>query len=785
MKRYWRCSLVMAVVIVTFGLLGGPPPVQAQTDAARQAELRRLYDDDAQFEQLSGAARSILERIFGRKSGPAVAPVPPSSPTPSEPSGTPLSPATVFVNNPAADTTSADTQSETAVIAFGSTVVSSFNDSESGVGGATKFTGYARSTDGGATFTDLGSLPTTAGGDGGDPVLTRNNSTGRLFMVTLVNNFNTTVGLQCWRSDDNGVTWMAPVNCAPGAGLIQDKPWIVVDNFAGSGQGNVYVAWRDFSGSPGLRFARSTDGGATFGPSPGTSLWPFGQGANVVVGPDHSVYVFSWQFPSSGTCDVVNNPETIQVRKSTDQGVTFAPAVTVANDLNTCGNNGDLALAGALRTNTFPQAAVNPVTGQIYVAYNRIFNPAGNPQDTDIRLRRSQDGGATWTSFLNPGFSSLTDWSPSIAIDSGGQRMMVSWYKKPSDGTITGNIINRTGKFVDLTTFNLLGSDFNITTAPFPIVVNQDPNVISTYMGDYDQAAADSGFFYQTWGDNLGASSTHAHQPDVRFSKYYVNAAAGTTLAAVLPLSRSVQVGGAQATAFALILNTGSAVAANCQPAAPSSPPANLGAFTYQTTTAANALSGTANTPANIAPGAFQNYVFGFAPTGPIAETSLAMQFICDNVANAPQTPGVNNFFIVAEAGPVPDTIALISTISGDGVVRIASSSSTQLFAIGTSNVGGATGSIVVSADTGGVALPLTLTVCETTGGSVCLASPAPTVTVNYLAGTNRSFAFFAQASGSIAFDPANSRVFPRLKQSGVTRGATSAAVCTMPNAGC
>jgi hypothetical protein len=65
------------------------------------------------------------------------------------------------------------------------------------------------------------------------------------------------------------------------------------------------------------------------------------------------------------------------------------------------------------------------------------------------------------------------------------------------------------------------------------------------------------------------------------------------------------------------------------------------------------------------------------------------------------------------------------------------------------------------------------------------LANPTPTVTVNYLTGTNRSFAFFAQASGSIAFDPANNRVFARLRQSSVTRGATSAAVCTVPNAGC
>jgi hypothetical protein len=151
----------------------------------------------------------------------------------------------------------------------------------------------------------------------------------------------------------------------------------------------------------------------------------------------------------------------------------------------------------------------------------------------------------------------------------------------------------------------------------------------------------------------------------------------------------------------------------------------------------------------------------------------------------APQTPGVNNFFIVADTAPVPDTIALMASVSGDGVVRIPGSGGMRLFAIGTSNVG-ATGTIVVSGDTGGVPLPLTLTVCETnTATGACLAPPTPTVTVNYAAGTNRSFAFFAQASGSIPFDPATNRVFARLTQSGVLRGATSAAVCTTPNAGC
>ncbi len=257
-----------------------------------------------------------------------------------------------------------------------------------------------------------------------------------------------------------------------------------------------------------------------------------------------------------------------------------------------------------------------------------------------------------------------------------------------------------------------------------------------------------------------------------------------TTVAAVLPLSRSVQVGGASATAFAAIINPASTTALNCAPAPPSTPPAGLGTFTYQTTTPGNLLTGTPNTPANISPGVVQNYVFGFSPTAAIPQTSLAMRFLCDNTAPAAQTPGVNNFFVVADTSPVPDTIALMATVSGDGIVRIPGSGAIQLFAIGTSNVG-ATGSLVVSGDTGGVTLPLTLTVCETTGGSTCLAPPTPTVTVIYAAGTNRSFAFFAQASGSIPFDPAANRVFAQLTQAGVLRGATSAAVCTTPNAGC
>src|SRR5438128_1379710 len=68
--------------------------------------------------------------------------------------------ANVLVNNPAADTGSNDTQSETSLVLAGPTVVVAYNDSGSNVSN-NKFTGFARSADGGATFADMGTLPTS------------------------------------------------------------------------------------------------------------------------------------------------------------------------------------------------------------------------------------------------------------------------------------------------------------------------------------------------------------------------------------------------------------------------------------------------------------------------------------------------------------------------------------------------------------------------------------------------------------------------------------------------
>ena len=78
------------------------------------------------------------------------------------------------VNNPGADSTAQDTQSETSVAANGANVVVAFNDSGSFLGGQNSFTGFANSTNSGAAFTDRGRLAPSGLGDAGDPNLAIN-----------------------------------------------------------------------------------------------------------------------------------------------------------------------------------------------------------------------------------------------------------------------------------------------------------------------------------------------------------------------------------------------------------------------------------------------------------------------------------------------------------------------------------------------------------------------------------------------------------------------------------
>ncbi len=400
-----------------------------------------------------------------------------------------------LVNNNIGSTGSAYfTQSESDIIAFGSNVVIGFNDSGSYNGG-NHFTGFSYSTDGGATFIDGGTLPTSSGGDAGDPVLAQNENTGRIYLATL--GFSAG-NLQVFYSDNNGVTWSAPVNGTPGRSS-EDKEWLAVDNFSGSGNGNVYLMTRSFASSGGIYMYRSTDNGTTFTPNGGVLIFGGGQGAFPVVGPDHSVYAFYY-----------NGSTGLAVRKSTDQGVTFGSAVTIFNGLTGVPGLGDLGLVGirngtstasAFRSNQFPHVVVNPLNGNLYLTFN---NKGQGSDKADIFMVTSTDGGASWSTpptKVNDDVTTTDQWQPTIAITPDGQNLGIFYYSRQEDAA--NNLFKFYGRLATIT-----GS--TVTFSPgFPISdvaslpeFGRDSPVVTTYMGDYTHAVATPTGFHVCWSDN-------------------------------------------------------------------------------------------------------------------------------------------------------------------------------------------------------------------------------------------------------------------------------------------
>lgn len=477
----------------------------------------------------------------------------------------------VLVNNPALDTTAQDTQSETAIVlGAGSNIVVAYNDD--GVFSVANLarTGHSMSANGGATFADQGSLPLNH--DQGDPVLARSSKTGTIFLSTggvdsayvnptppppivLVGSEQVNV----FRSTNNGAAFNNPVNGTPGfvANVdTMDKPWIAVDNFPGPGYGNVYLATFHQSGVyPAWNFdillSRSTDDGLTWGPSGGTvitstNVQPTFEGPNVAVGPDHAVYV-SWYDDTKGLFNSFNAE--ILMRKSIDQGVKFSDPVTVTG-LRTPYLNGDLLLTDSsgriFRSNAFPQAAVNPVTGDIYVAYDdraknnwrSSYSTTGGPatDKANIYFTQSRDGGQKWSTpvQVNDDLTNNDQWFPALAVTPDGSHVGLFWYDRRLDSA--DNLIDRFGAIGTVSGHTVsFGANFRITDVSFPPAFGQEPGVFPPYMGDYDQAVADNDYFYTTWGDNRLADAFHANQPDVRLAKVPVDWLATNPLSATNP----------------------------------------------------------------------------------------------------------------------------------------------------------------------------------------------------------------------------------------------------------
>lgn len=253
---------------------------------------------------------------------------------------------------------------------------------------------------------------------------------------------------------------------------------------------------------------------------------------------------------------------------------------------------------------------------------------------------------------------------------------------------------------------------------------------------------------------------------------------ATTLVSAVLPQSRSVQVG-ATATAFATVINTAASTASGCSIVPATTLPAT---FVYQTTNPqTNALSGSPNTPVNI-PGnnGAQSFLIAVKPTAAFAPIETTFNFACTGVAAAPIFSGLNTLLVSASTTPTPDLVALAATTQNDGIVHLAGSPAQGAFAVATVNVGSSS-AITVTANTGTASLPLSISLCQTNPQSgQCLQPPSATVTTTIGANATPTFAIFVSASSSVPFSPADNRILVTFADStNAIRGETSVAVLT------
>jgi hypothetical protein len=341
-------------------------------------------------------------------------------------------------------------------------LITSFQDQ--GVVNAANFSGDYRVDDTG-TATTIQWTPTIARASNGDVYVAWYDTRG---------GFGS--GMYFAKSTDGGKTFSKNV-------LVNDSTtftytvfihnkYMAVDNSGGANDGNIYIAWEDLRNDPFMNrdydiyFARSTDGGNTFG-------------TNIRIGNDTGTYPQvrpSMVVDNTGTIYTVwtdlqdtknpNSPDlNLYFSKSTNGGITFSNNIRV--------DDGGKSMAEG------PAIAVNE-TGVIYVAWHDTRNV-----NADIYVSKSTNGGTSFgtsTRVTDTSFATNNRLSfPSIITS--GSNVYVTW----------GD--NQSGNWDIRMAYSTNGG----TTWSTPIKVNDDIGSSEQYYPDI--AIDKNNTIYVAWQD--------------------------------------------------------------------------------------------------------------------------------------------------------------------------------------------------------------------------------------------------------------------------------------------
>jgi hypothetical protein len=325
------------------------------------------------------------------------------------------------------------TEVEPDTFGFRSTILAVFQVGRFFDGGSSDI-GYARSTNGGASWDTSSFLPGltfNAGPFGGpdspyervsDPSVAFDAKHGT-WLVSSIPLLPSLVVPTVFvsRSTDGGATFRNPVKIPPPPSSVDlDKNWTVCDNHPESRfYGNCYTEFDNFGQGDLEYMSTSSDGGKTWRAPVTPAGGVFGLGGQPVVQPSGTVIV-----PFESTSG------TIAAFRSTDGGATWSTEATIATIRFH-------SVAGGLRTSPLPSAEID-AGGRVYVAWEDCrFEPGCNAND--IVLSSSRDGvnwGAVRRIPINAVGSGVDHFIPGLAVDPStrgeGAHLALTYYYYPN-----------------------------------------------------------------------------------------------------------------------------------------------------------------------------------------------------------------------------------------------------------------------------------------------------------------------------------------------------------------
>jgi hypothetical protein len=417
------------------------------------------------------------------------------------------------------------TQSETSTARCGNTVVVGYNDSGSvfetpyfftGLGGQS-FSGSSYSTNGGASFTDIGPInpgPNTYNFLGGDPMV--NCADANTFYFSQIfdyydSSLNPYVAIALNTSTDGGKSWGDPVAAISKSGYYHslDKPWSTIDP---SNHKRIFVSYTDFDytfSSAGcgakvrtaIEFVESNDGGVTWSATPNVAIEVCGnaavQGSQMAVSSKGTLYI-SWVNLGS---NFPLGPRAIQISSFAKN--TLSAPVTVDASVQPGGDS--YYLQGEFRDFLDMAMAIDhsgtATDGAVYITWadgrdKIVPDPMaiqGAYAYDDVFLRASYDGGNTWgfspikvNSDIQSRLGSGHDhYQSGIAVDNRGY-VAVCYYDRRADWENFA-IRRHCGESSNGFSF----TDIDIGLQSFAPTHGNDLFINPIYMGDYDQLTSD------------------------------------------------------------------------------------------------------------------------------------------------------------------------------------------------------------------------------------------------------------------------------------------------------